>query len=56
MYQNKNNSTGVDYPEPFVVLSLTIEGSTMKSGDVDNDGNINVNDVVNVLQKINGSK
>lgn len=54
MYQNQNGTAGVDCPEPFVVLSLTIEGGTAY-GDVNGDGSINMVDASRILQYINGS-
>lgn len=54
MYQNQNGTAGVDCPEPFAVLSLTIGGGAAY-GDVNADGSINMVDASRILQYINGS-
>lgn len=54
MYQNQNGTAGVNYPEPFTVLSLTIEGD-IAYGDVNGDGTVNMMDASRILQYINGA-
>ena len=54
MYQNQNGTAGVDYPEPFVALTLTIE-SDVTYGDVNGDATINMVDASCILQYINGA-
>lgn len=54
MYQNQNGTAGVDYPEPFAALTLTIEDS-VAYGDINGDGSVNMTDVSQVLQYINGA-
>lgn len=53
MYQNQNGTAGVDYPEPMVVLTLTI-GKDIVYGDLNGDGSVNVQDVLLALRYING--
>ena len=51
MYQNQNAVAGVEYPEPFAVLSLTIT-SGEKPGDVNGDEEVSMRDYLLVLQHI----
>lgn len=58
MYQNKDGNAGVDCGKPFAVLQLAVEddsANAVKYGDVNNDGNVDMNDVSLVLQRINGT-
>lgn len=51
MYQNQNGTAGVDYPEPFVAVQLTIEADGLP-GDVNGDDEISMRDYLLVLQFI----
>ena len=55
LYQNLEGVAGVDYPAPFVILTLTIEDD-IAYGDINGDGFINMGDVSRILSHIAGSE
>ena len=57
LYQNRDGNAGVDCPEPFAVLQITVEngGEAVTAGDVNRDGSVNMLDVSEMLRHINGA-
>lgn len=53
LYHDENGIGGVDYPEPFVTLNLTVF-EPLAPGDVNGDGTIGMADCTCVTQYLNG--